>query len=67
MADKDTYKVSSYMEYGVAQVYYRERFFRFYWQADLYSWLMHNLMGCSCNTWVKDGANVKPRPVRWVS
>lgn len=34
-----------------------------YWVADLRSWVMHHVFGLSCNTYVRTGAKVKPRPV----
>ena len=62
----DTYKVVSYNPrrrvcLGDTNVY----FYRWYWQAELRSWIDHHLFFMSCNTYVKDGANVKPRPVVW--
>ena len=40
-----------------------EYYYDWYWAADLRSWFEHHFRGCSCNTYVRDGANVKPRPV----
>ena len=54
MNDKDTYKVTSWLEYGTARIRYREQNFRWYWQANMYSWMLHHILGYSCNTWRKN-------------
>lgn len=28
--------------------------FRWYWQANLVSWIFHNILGYGCNTWKKN-------------
>lgn len=45
-----TYKVARYFDYGIAKTNYAEYFFRWYWQANIVSWLFHNIFGYSCNT-----------------
>ena len=42
-----------------------EHYYDWYWAADLRSWVMRHLFGMSCNTFVRDGAKVKPRAVVW--
>ncbi len=65
MNAKDTYKVVSYNPNRRACLDYHEYFYRWYWQAELRSWVDHHLFFMSCNTYVKDGANVKLRQVVW--
>lgn len=62
MNAKDTYKVVSTHPLGLEVLVYH---FRWYWQADLQSWLDHTFFRYSCNTYVRNGASVKPRPVVW--
>ncbi len=54
MNPPDTYKVTGHMDYGIAKIYPWKRYFRWYWQANAWSWLMHHVMGYSCNTWKKN-------------
>lgn len=49
-----TYKVTRYRNYGIAQIYYAEYDFRWYWQANAWSWFLHHVLGYSCNTWKRD-------------
>lgn len=63
MNAKDTYKVVSYRPDQPIYPDYHEYFYRWYWQANLRSWIDHNLFFMTCNTFVKDGAKVKLRPV----
>ena len=68
MNAKDTYKVVSYnprRRVCFSDDDRHEYLYRWYWQAELRSWIDHHLFFMSCNTYVKDGANVKPRPVVW--
>jgi hypothetical protein len=69
---KDTYKVECVnmrRGFGVHNYDYHEYFYRWYWQADLRSWIEHNVWGFDCATFVKNEAiesgKVKPRPVVW--
>lgn len=50
MDKPDTYKVARWQDYGIARIRYHEATFRWYWQANLYSWIFHHVFGCSCNT-----------------
>lgn len=49
----DSYRVTRYIDYGVAHLYPGVRYFRWYWQANAYSWFLHHILGYSCNTWKK--------------
>jgi hypothetical protein len=61
------YKVTAYRHYGCAKIRAKERHFRYYWQANIWNWILYHVVGYEvCNTWVMDGANVKPREVKWV-
>lgn len=51
---RDTYKVTRFIPYGGAKTFYGEHFFRWYWQANLCSFLLHHVLGYSCNTWKKN-------------
>ena len=53
MNTKDTYKVTSYIDYEIAHINQETRYFRWYWQANICSFLLHHLFGYSCNTWKK--------------
>lgn len=48
-----TYKVTCTMYLRLRVVHDYEAHFRWYWQANAYSWLMHHVMGYRCNTWRK--------------
>lgn len=51
----DSYRVTAYREYGIAQYGYRVvGFYRWYWQANIISWIYHYIFGFSCNTWKKN-------------
>lgn len=53
MNARDTYRVTAYTDYGIARIYNLEYHFRWYWQANLCSFLLHHVLGYSCNTWRK--------------
>lgn len=55
MNKKGTYRVTAYHEYGIAQISRHHFDFRWYWQANAVSFLLHHLLGYSCNTWKKQG------------
>ena len=46
--------VHSYGMYGGAYICQMEVTFRWYWQANAWSWFMHHVLGRSCNTYKKD-------------
>jgi hypothetical protein len=47
----DTYKVTAYNNYGIAITSFRVvGYYRWYWSANLISWIYHNIFGYSCNT-----------------
>lgn len=60
MAHLKNYKVVCSNSYSKEVAVY---YYDWYWAADLRSWVMHNVFGFGCNTYVRDGARVKPRPV----
>lgn len=54
MNASDTYRVTAYREYGIAQTGYRVvGYYRWYWQANIVSWMYFHILGMSCNTWKK--------------
>ena len=66
MNPPNTYKVRCCrIGYWGQEVSCDEYFYRWYWMADLRSWVMHNVFGRSCNTFVHDAMRdkVNPRPV----
>jgi hypothetical protein len=67
MSEKKNYKVVCVLSGSFGQeLAYFVYYYRWYWAADLRSWFMFHIWGCSCNTYVRDGAKVKPRPVVWL-
>ena len=50
----DTYLVTTNHWYGGAAVYCTATYFRWYWQANAWSWFMHYVGGRNCNTYKRD-------------
>lgn len=48
------YRAHQYWGYRIGPVY--GAFFRWYWQANMVSWIYHHLFGWSCNTWIRNAA-----------
>lgn len=60
--DKDTYRVDAWREYGIAKIRWRVvGYYRWYWQANMASFLVHHLRGFSCNTWRKSTKPATPK------
>ena len=54
MNSKNKYKVVRYIDHEIAITHYGEYFFRWYWQANMVSFVLHHFLGYSCNTLKRD-------------